>query len=155
MWNFNRARSDSVEALGRLLSAPEQRIPLARDYDIPSWIVPALEQLVRRERPMGHDEITLLGADWVLKLAAMREKHGPTISETHAISQQQLMAMRVNHDRQLSFQRTSNSNHRGVYDAVVPEPSGDQRAQMKSLPKLTKALIEEEFGLVAPQSSHD
>jgi hypothetical protein len=139
MWNFSRARVDAIDALDRLVAAPERRIQLAREFDIPSWLVPALMDLIRREKALGPEEVALLGINWVLKIASMREKYGHNVAELHAEFTHQMM---MRGDRQMQYHRSSTP-----FDAVVPEPPMDQRRQMRQPPKLTQAIVEAEFDL--------
>jgi hypothetical protein len=152
MWSFNRPRHDSIDALNNLIKSPEHRISLSREFDIPSWLVPALDSLVRRERPLSPADVQLLGLDWTLKVAALREKFGHHMQTLHAEANQQIISMRTSHDRLMTYSRGA-APSRGFFDGVVPEPVQD-RALLKSAPRLTRSVIEEEFGL-AGQNGED
>jgi len=49
------------------------KIVLARSFDIPTWLVSALNQLVQRDKPIDSSEGNRLGMEWVLKIAELRE----------------------------------------------------------------------------------
>lgn len=59
------------------LSAAE-RAGIGRDYEIHAWVLPALIELSRKERPISFAEGQALGMDWMVKLAEVREQYIPS-----------------------------------------------------------------------------
>jgi hypothetical protein len=145
MWNFARAQQDAVEALHRMVHAPEERIRLARDFDIPGWLAPALKELIIRPEPMGPSDVNLLGVDWVLKVAALREQYGPHISNLAGSFLQETMAVR---SRSMHFARTS-AGSGGFIDAIIPGPDpGSQHDRVQNkMPHITDEIVVAEFDL--------
>ncbi|KAL4075294.1 hypothetical protein V8B97DRAFT_2022287 [Scleroderma yunnanense] len=73
-WDFKRLRQAAVDALLASQIGPVDRIVLARQYDIRHWLVPALNELAKRQQPLGLDEGARLGLETALKLASVRER---------------------------------------------------------------------------------
>jgi hypothetical protein len=146
MWNFARAQHDAIDALDGLVTQPERRIQLARDFDIPAWLAPALRELVMRTESMGTADVALLGIDWVLKIAALREKYGPHLAHFAASVTQEMIHSR--NRSSMHYARSSASS--GLNDVIIPGSSGfdsQERVSTRGHPQITQGIIETEFGL--------
>lgn len=70
-----RVRHCAIVKLAPLIEEnPSFKYHLAKRYDIVDWKLPALNMLAQRAKPMGMDDVKLLGEDTVLMIAAMRER---------------------------------------------------------------------------------
>lgn len=67
----------AITKLAELSPDPTTKIILAKMQDIPDWMVPALNELVKREAPLSIDEAvrleSVVGLDFILKIAHARE----------------------------------------------------------------------------------
>jgi hypothetical protein len=80
MWGFAKSRDKAIAALSNLVPDPIPRIALARAHDIPGWELAALRTLITRTPSLTEGDVTALGISWVLKIASLRERHGPHAS---------------------------------------------------------------------------
>lgn len=55
------------------LASPVERIKLAKEYDIASWLGPAYKELCLRAQPLTVDEGSKLGLEDVVKISAVRD----------------------------------------------------------------------------------
>ncbi|KAF8341019.1 hypothetical protein F5887DRAFT_977789, partial [Amanita rubescens] len=63
---------DKMESL--LINLPSLQIHLARTYNIQKWLAPALYRLAQRTKPLGEEDVRLVGLSDSLKICALREK---------------------------------------------------------------------------------
>jgi len=49
------------------------KIVIAKRFDVWAWLVPTLNELVQREKPLDLSEGNRLGMEWALKVAEVRE----------------------------------------------------------------------------------
>lgn len=69
-----RVRLRAISRLTSLLECkPALKFKLAMDYHVDEWKLPALNMLAQRAKPMGMEDVEMLGDEAVLKLAAIRE----------------------------------------------------------------------------------
>jgi hypothetical protein len=73
MWHFCKIRAAAIRHLENLSMDPVDKIVIARTSDISAWLVPALNELARRDKPIDLSEGNRLGMEWVLKIAELRE----------------------------------------------------------------------------------
>ncbi len=73
MWNSPRLRGLAIEKLSALEVEAALKLELGLRYDVKQWLMPTIEDLVRREEPMGTEDIKRIGIENVLKIAALRE----------------------------------------------------------------------------------
>ena len=74
MWQFHKIRATAIKAMEGLAMEPIDKIVVARKFDVSPWLVPSLNELVQREKPIDLSEGNRLGLEWVLKLAQLRER---------------------------------------------------------------------------------
>ena len=60
---------------------PIDKIVIARKFDVSTWLVPSLDALVQREKPLDLSEGNRLGLEWALKVAEVRE-YGAVVKYT-------------------------------------------------------------------------
>ena len=75
MWQFQDIRARAIKALESLTLSmdPIDKIVIARKFDVSTWLVPSLDALVQREKPLDLSEGNRLGLEWALKVAEVRE----------------------------------------------------------------------------------
>jgi len=73
MWQFHKIRATAIKAMESLSMDLVEKIVIARKFDVSSWLVPSLNALVQREKPVDLLEGNRLGMEWVLKVAEVRE----------------------------------------------------------------------------------
>ena len=77
MWQFQEVRARAIKAMESPTFSMESdlvnKIVIARRFDVSSWLVPCLNALVQREKPLDLLEGNRLGLEWVLKVGEMRE----------------------------------------------------------------------------------
>jgi len=73
MWEFKEIRDLAIKKLSDLDIQAVEKVRLARTCHVGRWMLPALNDLARREKAMGIEEVKKLGVDYVLKIAAVRE----------------------------------------------------------------------------------
>jgi hypothetical protein len=66
-------RDDAISQLTALLTDPAEKLELSDQYDVPSWSIPALTQLVNRPAALSEADVVKIGLSRGLKVAAMRE----------------------------------------------------------------------------------
>ncbi|KAF7295952.1 BTB domain-containing protein [Mycena kentingensis (nom. inval.)] len=72
-WDFSSLRTLAITQLNALVSAPAERIALAREYHIPGWRAPAYVALCTQAGPLSIAEGRLLGLDDMVRVAHVRE----------------------------------------------------------------------------------
>ena len=82
MWQFQDIRARAIKALEKLTLSMDlvDKIVVARKF-VSSWIVPSLNALVQREKPLSLSEGYRLGLEYALKVAEVRE-YGTLLSST-------------------------------------------------------------------------
>lgn len=73
MWQFRRIRETAIKTMASVSMDLVDKIVIARRFDISAWLIPALNELVQREKPVDFLEGNRLGMEWVLKVAELRE----------------------------------------------------------------------------------
>ncbi|TBU29227.1 hypothetical protein BD309DRAFT_989924 [Dichomitus squalens] len=73
MWIFDDIRERAITELSRLVTSPAARIVLARRYNIPGWLEPALTTLAQQEQPLSAQDLEALGWETAAKLFQIRE----------------------------------------------------------------------------------
>jgi hypothetical protein len=73
MWQFQKIRATAINAMGSVSMDLVDKIVIARKFDVSTWLVPALNALVQRDKSLDFLEGTRLGMDWVLKVAELRD----------------------------------------------------------------------------------
>ena len=83
-WQFDAIRKLALSQLDALIE-PHDRLILARIYGIQSWVLPALESLVRRDRPLSRSEINDMEAGDIATIMEARERfYVPSILQTRS-----------------------------------------------------------------------
>lgn len=78
MWRFQTFRRRAIEELQQQLAyIPATRVVLSTAYHIDDWMLPALHQLARRDKPMDSDDVRVMGLERVLKISQVRERYVP------------------------------------------------------------------------------
>ncbi len=85
MWQFQTLSELAMEKLDAYLPLgdPARWLCLARQYEVGKWLFPSLHALARRTKALQLEEVELLGAGTVVKMAEVRESFlgydgGPT-----------------------------------------------------------------------------
>ena len=78
-WGFTTIRDMAIRCLKP--PTPHQRLILGRKYGIDQWILPALQELCERPRPLTRDEARLMDLDDIVLVGSVWEK-----VRTHAIT---------------------------------------------------------------------
>lgn len=75
MWEFEGIHKYVVKKMpyNQICKNPAEKVGLAFQYDIKSWLLPGLNELAKREEPLGDYDFELLGSVLALKVAAVRE----------------------------------------------------------------------------------
>ncbi|KAG9318090.1 hypothetical protein JVU11DRAFT_157 [Chiua virens] len=75
MWGFQAVYMTAIKNLQSKLTLVE-KIAIGELYslDFDSWLLPAMQELVRRQEPISLEEGVQLGLDMALKLASVREQ---------------------------------------------------------------------------------
>ncbi|PIL33319.1 hypothetical protein GSI_04770 [Ganoderma sinense ZZ0214-1] len=71
LWQFTGLRQKALQYLKS--ESCMTRLEISRQYDVESWFLPALRDLVNRNQPLGADEIKRLGLEFAVKVVALRE----------------------------------------------------------------------------------
>ncbi|KAF9228864.1 hypothetical protein BS17DRAFT_812789 [Gyrodon lividus] len=74
LWEFHGLRQTAIDNLSGIPVPPVEKIVLAYVYDVKSWLLPAMQELVRRPTPINMEEANRLGFETALKLASVREQ---------------------------------------------------------------------------------
>ena len=78
LWNFEVVFKTAVAMLEQefdLDRVPARRVAIAARFNITKWLLTGLNALAQREEPMNKDDVAILGIDYVLKLAKVREMY--------------------------------------------------------------------------------
>jgi len=73
-WKFAKLRRKALVNLTRLKIDPVERVILARNYKVESWMVNAYTQLVMRDAGLSMKEARILGYDTAFQLCEKREE---------------------------------------------------------------------------------
>ncbi|KAI6037102.1 hypothetical protein BKA83DRAFT_4171815 [Pisolithus microcarpus] len=73
-WNFESLRQASINALMESGIGAVDRVVLSQQYHIENWLLPALNELARRQEPVSLEEAKRMGIDIALQLASVRER---------------------------------------------------------------------------------
>jgi hypothetical protein len=82
MWHFQKIRALAIKKMEGISMDLIDKINIARRFEILTWLVPALNALVQREKPIDLLEGNRLGMEWVLKVAEVRECNPATQERT-------------------------------------------------------------------------
>jgi hypothetical protein len=82
MWHFQKIRALAIKKMDGISMDLIDKINIARRFDILTWLVPTLNALVQREKPIDLLEGNRLGMEWVLKVAEVRERNVATQERT-------------------------------------------------------------------------
>lgn len=76
MWQMNQYRRIAIKCLSSPSAklTPEYKFYLAMKFRVKQWFIPSLNELARREKPMGLSEHKWLGTERILKLCEVRER---------------------------------------------------------------------------------
>ncbi|KIJ12541.1 hypothetical protein PAXINDRAFT_14616 [Paxillus involutus ATCC 200175] len=75
LWGFSTLRQAAFNRLSRSTTIPlAKKIALGYQYDVESWLLPTMNELVRRPEPITMEEAICMGFETALKLASVREK---------------------------------------------------------------------------------
>jgi hypothetical protein len=80
MWDFEDIRNEAINRVALMTRDPVEKIVLARTYHVEQWLVPALNDLVRRTEPLSLEEAVKLGWDYTLKIGQVREGFRPHVT---------------------------------------------------------------------------
>ncbi|KAF4598783.1 hypothetical protein EYR38_007191 [Pleurotus pulmonarius] len=72
-WEMVRIRNDAIETIPTLVADPARWLGLAIDYDVEAWFIPAMNKLVQRAEPVSMVDLSHIGIECALKIAAIRE----------------------------------------------------------------------------------
>lgn len=72
MWEFGEIRKQAIAELAKFVRDPVSRIVLARTYDIPGWMEPALMSLAQQDF-LSATDLEALGWTTAAKLFQVRE----------------------------------------------------------------------------------
>jgi len=82
MWQFQKIRATAIKTMEGQSMDLIDKIVIARRFDVSAWLVPTLNTLIQREKPIDLSEGDRLGMEWVLKVAEIREGDAvPTTQE--------------------------------------------------------------------------
>jgi len=73
MWAFDKIRKIAIEKMSTLSMDPIDKYVLAKKYAVTEWLVPTLNELAQRQKPIGKEDVERLGLDCALKVAEVRE----------------------------------------------------------------------------------
>jgi hypothetical protein len=77
IWGFHAVRDQAIARLSSLAVEPIEKIILAKQYRVVQWLVPHLNALAQRDKPLSLDEgkrvASVLGWALVMKIAEVRE----------------------------------------------------------------------------------
>ncbi|KIK79645.1 hypothetical protein PAXRUDRAFT_834006 [Paxillus rubicundulus Ve08.2h10] len=75
LWEFSKVRQAAINKLGCFATIPlAKKIALAYEHDVQSWLLPTMQELVRRPEPISMEEARCMGFETALKLASVREQ---------------------------------------------------------------------------------
>jgi len=81
MWQFHKMRATAIKNMEDFSMDLVDKIVIARRFDVSTWLVPTLNALVQREKPIDLSEGNRLGMEWVLKVAEVRERDASATQE--------------------------------------------------------------------------
>lgn len=76
-------KAEAIRQMTPLLEKlPAMQVKLSLEHGVEEWLVPGLNQLVRREEPLNKDDVDLIGLDYALRIMTLREdcRYGSTWS---------------------------------------------------------------------------
>ncbi|KAI5993885.1 hypothetical protein EDD15DRAFT_2366965 [Pisolithus albus] len=73
-WNFESLRQASIDALMESGIGAADRVVLSQQFHIKNWLLPALNELARRQEPISLEEAKRMGIDITVQLASVRER---------------------------------------------------------------------------------
>ena len=75
MWEFDRIHKYAIQNMPyeQVCKTSAEKVALAIKYDIQPWLLPGLNELAKRNEPLGNHDLELLGPEVVLKVSAVRE----------------------------------------------------------------------------------
>lgn len=77
-----RARREVFKGTDGFILGPVKKVILANIHSVPiSFIVPSLEELVRRKKPLDREEIDILPNEMVARIGVAREKYVRKLSK--------------------------------------------------------------------------
>lgn len=85
MWEFTFVRRRALMYLHE--EDAITRLIVARQYDMPEWLFPALKELASRATPLTVDELESLGLDVAVKVIALREAVRGSPKPTKSVSE--------------------------------------------------------------------
>ncbi|KAF8834877.1 hypothetical protein BDN67DRAFT_975699 [Paxillus ammoniavirescens] len=114
LWGFSSIRLKAISRLSRFATIPlAEKIALAYKYDVESWLLPTMHELVRRPEPINMEEASCMGFETALKLASVREQL------TFRIVPQEIRC------HSYSAGRTYDNTHRYSTKEIIPGPRVD------------------------------
>lgn len=67
-------KAEAIRQMTPLLEKlPAMQVKLSLEHGVEEWLVPGLNQLVRREEPLNKDDVDLIGLDYALRIMTLRE----------------------------------------------------------------------------------
>ena len=72
LWQFASVREKALKYLKS--SDCMVRLDISRRYDVEAWFLPALKDLISRDKHLTAEEITQLGLEFAVEVIAFREK---------------------------------------------------------------------------------
>ncbi|EIN06752.1 hypothetical protein PUNSTDRAFT_25128, partial [Punctularia strigosozonata HHB-11173 SS5] len=73
MWQFAEIRARAVRELSAIAIDAVRKVVLAKKFSVDQWLLPALNEIARRAKPIDVEDIEKLGLEYALKLAEVRE----------------------------------------------------------------------------------
>jgi len=75
MWEFDGIYKCAIKNMpyNQISKTSAEKVGLAVKYDIQPWLLPGLNELVKRKEPLGNHDLEVLGPEVALKVAAVRE----------------------------------------------------------------------------------
>ncbi|KAF9228865.1 hypothetical protein BS17DRAFT_772609 [Gyrodon lividus] len=74
LWGFSTLRQVAIDNLSELETRLAEKIALGYAYDVKSWLLPVMNELVRQPEPIDMKEASCMGIETALKLASVREQ---------------------------------------------------------------------------------
>jgi hypothetical protein len=79
MWAFDSIRKLAIVELSQFALDPINKYLVAREYAVTEWLVPTLNEMAQRAKPMTVEDAERLGLECVLKVAEVRESLVPRV----------------------------------------------------------------------------
>jgi hypothetical protein len=142
MWQFQKIRAIAINAMGSVSMDLVDKIVIARKFDVSTWLVPALNQLVQREKSIDFLEGNRLGMGWVLKVAELRDGDIRTDETTTRTCQNcsHTGPPRCNSCNSTTANRCSSCNHHLNVAATTSAGLGGKRSNMDHSDEIRKAF---------------